>query len=75
MGGEVDNPKWKALWVNKQAYDSSGDVQLKLVKGGVDPSKPDAIHHVDALSGATLTSNGVSNLVQFWMGDMGFKSS
>ncbi|HQV21949.1 MAG: Na(+)-translocating NADH-quinone reductase subunit C [Moraxellaceae bacterium] len=73
LGGEVDNPKWKALWVNKQAYDSSGDVQLKLVKGGVDPSKPDAIHHVDALSGATLTSNGVSNLVQFWMGDMGFK--
>ena len=73
LGGEVDNPKWKALWVNKQVYSSDGQTQLKLVKGGVDASKPDAVYHVDALSGATLTSNGVSNLIQFWMGDMGFK--
>ena len=73
LGGEVDNPKWKALWVNKQVYSSDGQTQLKLVKGGVDTSKPDAVYHVDALSGATLTSNGVSNLIQFWMGDMGFK--
>jgi Na+-transporting NADH:ubiquinone oxidoreductase subunit C len=73
LGGEVDNPKWKALWVNKQVYSSDGQTQLKLVKGGVDASKPDAVYHVDALSGATLTSNGVTNLIQFWMGDMGFK--
>ena len=30
-------------------------------------------HHIDALAGATLTSNGVDNLVKFWMGEMGFK--
>lgn len=73
LGGEVDNPKWKALWVNKQVYDADGQAKLRLIKGNVDPSKPEAIHEVDALSGATLTSNGVSNLVKFWMGDMGFK--
>jgi Na+-transporting NADH:ubiquinone oxidoreductase subunit C len=28
--------------------------------------------HVDALAGATLTSNGVDNLVRFWMGEAGF---
>lgn len=73
LGGEVDNPKWKALWVNKQVYGSDGQPSLKLVKGSVDSSKPEAVYQVDALSGATLTSNGVSSLVQFWMGDMGFK--
>ena len=28
---------------------------------------------IDALAGATLTSNGVDNLVKFWMGKDGFK--
>jgi Na+-transporting NADH:ubiquinone oxidoreductase subunit C len=27
---------------------------------------------VDALSGATLTTRGVENLVKFWTGEMGF---
>ena len=30
-------------------------------------------HHIDSLAGATLTSNGVNNLVRFWMGEKGFK--
>lgn len=72
LGGEVDNPAWKALWPGKQVYDASGNPVLGLKKG-VDPAKPEAVHQVDALSGSTLTSNGVSNLVRFWMGDMGFR--
>ena len=35
--------------------------------------KKDQSHHIDALAGATLTSNGVDNLVKFWMGEAGFK--
>jgi Na+-transporting NADH:ubiquinone oxidoreductase subunit C len=27
---------------------------------------------IDGLSGATITSTGVSNIVKFWMGDHGF---
>jgi Na+-transporting NADH:ubiquinone oxidoreductase subunit C len=42
------------------------------VKGYVDPTAAGSEHKVDALSGATLTSNGVTNLVQFWMGENGF---
>lgn len=73
LGGEIDNPKWKALWVNKQVYSTNGQPTFKVIKGNVDSSKPDAVHQVDGLSGATLTSNGVTNLVQFWMGDLGYK--
>ena len=43
-----------------------------MIKGAVDNSKPEAVYQVDGLSGATLTSKGVHNLMQFWMGDNGF---
>lgn len=72
LGGEVDNPRWKATWTGKQVYNDAGEPVLGLFKN-VDHSRADAVYKIDALSGATLTSNGVSNLVQFWMGDSGFK--
>ncbi len=70
LGGEVDNPTWKAKWAGKKVYDDKGGVQLVVVKGVADESSP---HQVDGLSGATLTANGVTNLVQYWLGDDGFK--
>ncbi len=70
LGGEVDNPTWKAKWAGKKVYDDKGGVQLVVVKGIADESSP---HQVDGLSGATLTANGVTNLVQYWLGDDGFK--
>lgn len=72
LGGEVDNPKWKGLWPGKEIY-KDGEVAIKVVKGAVDPGASNVEHKVDGLSGATLTSNGVTNLVQFWMGEMGYK--
>ncbi|MCF7980834.1 MAG: Na(+)-translocating NADH-quinone reductase subunit C [Pseudomonadales bacterium] len=71
LGGEVDNPRWKAKWVGKQVLGQQGQVQIELVKS-VDPNDPEAKHKVDALSGATLTSNGVENLLHFWLGEKGF---
>lgn len=72
LGGEVDNPKWKGLWPGKQLYNEAGEPVIHIVKGGVDPSSPNAVHQVDALAGATLTSNGVDRLLQFWLGEQGF---
>lgn len=73
LGGEVDNPKWKSLWVGKKVYSESGEVQVDVVKGHVDAATPNAEYKVDGLSGATLTSNGVENLLHFWMGENGYK--
>jgi len=73
LGGEVDNPKWKAKWPGKTIYDADGVSRLGLKKGEVDETKPNAVHEVDALSGATLTSNGVTNLVHFWTGELGYQ--
>lgn len=73
LGGEVDNPAWKSLWEGKKVFNEQGQVALEVVKGSVDPGKPGSEHKVDGLSGATLTSVGVSNLVQFWLGEQGFR--
>lgn len=72
LGGEVDNPKWKALWPGKTLFDEQGKPNIQIVKGGVDPASPAAGHQVDALAGATLTSKGVDRLLQFWLGEQGF---
>lgn len=71
LGGEVDNPLWKAKWPGKKVYDD-GEVELSVVKGEVDTSSADAQYKVDGLSGATLTTKGIDNLVKYWMSDAGY---
>ena len=73
LGAEVDNPKWKALWRGKKIYDENGEILIKVMKGKVDNTNEMSTYQVDGLSGATLTSNGVSNLLAYWLGDSGFK--
>ena len=73
LGGEVDNPRWKKSWSGKEVYNAAGEPVIRLIKGSVDPNSTDSEHKIDGLSGATLTSNGVTNLVQFWLGENGFK--
>jgi Na+-transporting NADH:ubiquinone oxidoreductase subunit C len=67
LGGEVDNPEWKALWGGKQAYGEDGETPVIAVAKGATGD-----HQIDALSGATITSNGVTSLVQYWLGPDGF---
>ena len=70
LGAEIDNPKWKALWSGKKLSDEAGKLQITVAKT---PPPAGKDYHIDALSGATLTSVGVDNLVRFWMGEQGYK--
>jgi len=72
LGGEVDNPKWKASWIGKSAYKDDALV-LQVIKGKVDSARDGADSQIDGLAGATLTTKGVDNLVKYWLGDQGFK--
>ena len=72
LGGEVDNPKWKALWHGKQAYDENGNLKIEVIKGKVSNDDPNAKYKVDGLSGATLTTRGVNNLIRFWLSKKGY---
>ena len=73
LGGEVDNPDWRAKWVGKSAFGAGGELKIEVLKGNVDPRDPDLQHRVDGLAGATITSRGVSNLLRYWLGADGFK--
>ncbi|WP_196138791.1 Na(+)-translocating NADH-quinone reductase subunit C [Aliikangiella sp. G2MR2-5] len=67
LGGEVDNAKWLATWPGKKLLDSNAKLALELVKGGATKDT-----EVDALSGATMTTNGINNMLKYWLGDDGF---
>lgn len=72
LGGEVDNPNWKEQWNGVTLYDNDGNPDVNLVKRRSPDSAPVADREVDALSGATFTTKGVENLVNFWTGELGF---
>jgi len=71
LGGEVDNPKWKALWPGRKIYNDKGQPALAVIKGQAGPAATDP-YRIDGLSGATITSNGVTNTIKFWFGKDGF---
>lgn len=71
LGGEIDNPSWKALWKGRKAFDESWEPKIALKKGQAGPPEKDPFQ-VDGLSGATLTARGVTASVQFWLGEHGF---
>lgn len=73
LGGEVDNPKWKSQWVGKQAFDENWNLKIEVIKGLVDKTSDKAKYQIDGLSGSTLTTRGVDNLVKFWLGEEGYE--
>ncbi len=71
LGGEIDNPRWKAKWPGRKLFDAKGEPAIAVIKGQAGPPES-APHKVDGLSGATITSRGVGQLIRFWAGESGF---
>ncbi|MEM7350077.1 MAG: Na(+)-translocating NADH-quinone reductase subunit C [Acidobacteriota bacterium] len=67
LGGEVDNARWKALWPGRKALDEGFAPKIEVIKGAAGPAADDP-YRVDGLSGATITSRGVTNMMKFWLG-------
>lgn len=68
LGARIEEPKWRAQWEGIHAYDENGEVATGVTKAGQSRE-----NWVDGISGATLTSVGVRNLIQFWLGERGYK--
>jgi len=68
LGGEVDNPSWKAKWKGRLAFGDDGAPKIRVIKGAAGPAT-EAPFEVDGLSGATITSRGVTNLLTFWLSE------
>lgn len=60
LGAEIETEKFQQQFIGKKIFDESGDfVSVTVIKGGASPND---MHGVDAISGATITSKGVSEM-------------
>lgn len=61
LGAEIDKPKFGNQFIDKQIFNEDGNfTSIKVIKGG---ALPDDRHGVDAISGGTITSVGVSDML------------
>ena len=67
IGSRITDPAFIDRWPGKQVADDSGEIVIKVVRGQA--SGP---HEVDAISGATRSSNAIGSMLTFWLGDLGF---
>jgi len=72
LGDQIATPHWQAKWVGKKLYAESGDMLFRIAEGPVSADSPAAGHQVDALTGATVTANAVTALLQYWFGPNGY---
>ncbi len=63
LGAEIkDNSSWKRLFIDKELYTADGEfVSVDVVKGG---AKVGDVHAVDGISGATITADGVEEMLE-----------
>ena len=71
LGGEIGNPKWQALWHGRKGFDDQWNARITVIKGEAGSPAADPLR-VDGLSGATVTSNAITRLMQFWLSDNGY---
>lgn len=72
LGSEIEDPDWLAQWVGKRVRDERGKLRIGVAPAEVEPDSPDFPYLVDGITSATLTCNGVTRLLRFWLGDDGF---
>ena len=70
LGGRITRDAWRSNWPGRRIYDDSGEVALRLVRKP--PPADEAPFQVDAVSRASVTSEGVENMIRFWLGPDGF---
>lgn len=68
LGARIEEADWRAKWQGIKSYDDQGQVATGVTKAGNHKE-----NYVDGISGATLTGRGVNNLIQFWLGEDGYK--
>jgi Na+-transporting NADH:ubiquinone oxidoreductase subunit C len=73
LGAQIDDSRWQGLWRGKKIYGRSKKTLIEVVKGRVaTEGNVLADHQVDGITGATLTGDGVTRLLRYWLGEQGF---
>jgi len=66
LGAEIGDRQFQEQFPGKKIFDQDGTFRpVRVVKGGVPPGD---LHAVDGITGGTITSNGVTNMLQNGLG-------
>ena len=61
LGAEINTSAFESQFHGKKIFDNNDSfVSVRVVKGG---ASDDDIHGVDAISGGTITSNGLQDMI------------
>ncbi len=67
LGAEINTDWYQAQYEGKKLFDDAGKfASIRVVKGGADPSDP---HAVDAISGGTITSVALQEMMEECLGN------
>ncbi|HNQ82897.1 MAG TPA: NADH:ubiquinone reductase (Na(+)-transporting) subunit C [Bacteroidales bacterium] len=66
LGAEIELPQFESQFIGKKIFDDNGNfTSIQVLKGASEVLSPEKlIHGVDAISGGTITSNGVSDMIK-----------
>ena len=69
LGAEIATPAHQAKYVGKTVFEGDDFVSITLKKGGATPADATSAHEVDAITGGTKTSDGVTEMIRSGLGN------
>ncbi|MDO5631773.1 MAG: FMN-binding protein [Paracoccus sp. (in: a-proteobacteria)] len=67
LGARITEPAWQAQFAGLPALDDRGTVRFAVARG-----RAATEYEVDGITGATRTSNAITNMMRFWLGPDGY---
>ena len=66
IGDRIQDPNWQSEWIGARLYDDAGQLRFRVARDAGPP------FGVDIISGASVTAEGVGDLVRYWLGEHGY---
>ena len=67
IGDRIEDARWLATWTGKRLFASDGNVRIDVVRQPTAPA-----FQVDVISGASVTSDALGDVVRAWVGPDGY---
>lgn len=67
LGARIEEPLWQQGFAGKRLFDETGAQRFAVARG---PARSE--FEVDGITGATRTTNAISQMVRFWTGPKGY---
>lgn len=67
LGARIEEQVWQQRFAGKQLFDDAGAMRFSVTRGAARTE-----YEVDGITGATRTSNAITQMVRFWVGPRGY---